>query len=113
MSTRKAKADRPDPFADPGMSIVNEEIKEEFNDGETEWERKLDDMDEDAMSETLNMNYDVIENAREDSPYNRDCIKALEHYKQRMGEEADEIDVEKAAKSKSMLAIDMTIYINN
>ena len=114
MSTRKAKAAQLDPFGgDPGMSIVNEEIQKDFFDSVTEWEAKLDAMDEDAMSETCNMNFDVIENAREDSPYYSDCVRALEHYKQRMGKEGDELDVEEAAKSKSMLAIDIIIYINN
>ena len=65
------------------------------------------------MSESLNMNYDVIENARDDSPYYQACISALEHYKQRVGADAEELNVEKAAKSKQMLAIDMIIYINN
>lgn len=95
------------------MSIVQEEIKEEFNDGETEWEAKLNDMDEDGMSEALNSNYDVIENSREDSPYYPACVNALEHYKQRVGDDAAELDIIASCKSKQMLAIDIIIYINN
>ena len=93
------------------MSMVQEEIKEEINDGETEWGVNVNDIEN--LSESLNMNYDVIENAREDSPYYQACISALDNYKQRVGADAEELNVEKAAKSKQMLAIDMFIYINN
>jgi len=79
-STVKDKFGNSQSHFDPGMSVVNEEIKEEINDTETEWEKKLNDIDDDA-SEALNMNYDVIDNAREDSPYYQACWQSLNNYK--------------------------------
>ena len=99
MSTKKQSSmAKPNDGFEPGMSMVEEEIKEEINDGETEWGVNVNDIEN--MSESLNMNYDVIENARDDSPYYQACINALEHYKSRVGGEAGDINVEKAAKSK-------------
>ena len=111
-STVKDKFGNSQSHFDPGMSVVNEEIKEEINDTETEWEKKLNDIDDDA-SEALNMNYDVIDNAREDSPYYQACWQSLNNYKQKAGEDAEDLDIDQAAKSKQMLAIDVDIYINN
>ena len=64
MSTKKMKKEQPeeskDPFADPAMSVVNEDIGDD-DDDMTELNRKLGGDLDDDMSEALNFTYDVLQ----------------------------------------------------
>ena len=108
MSTKKMKREEPeeskDPFADPAMSVVNENMDD---DDMSELDRKLDAIDDD-MSEALNFTYDVLQiSADQTSPYRQAIKDCVSHYKKRTGD--NNVDPEQASVSKQMLAIDMEI----
>mmetsp|Transcript_22781 Transcript_22781/g.28190 ORF Transcript_22781/g.28190 Transcript_22781/m.28190 type:complete len:192 (+) Transcript_22781:1683-2258(+) len=84
LSTIKKKAVKePEQFDPAAMSTVNEDD----DDLTTELDRVLREVPDGDLDEALNMTYDVIENATDNSPYRQACLDALAFYKKRTGDE--------------------------